>query len=708
MKTIVVRLVEIENKPSALVDAVRDSSDSCRFSVNPLGFADVPRSPFAYWARDSLRSAFRSFAAIETEDRHAAAGAATRDNFRFIRCWWERVDPRPVTGADLADREWVPLAKGGSHARFYSQVHLSVRWASDGAELKAAAGAWRESKGWGNHWKAELHNSEFYGRPGITWSRRSQRGISLRALPKGCIFGEKGPTIFVSTDEADELCSLLAIVNSECWRQLVGMQMAFGSFEVGVVQRTPVAPAIGDDQTLLAAAARRAWFLRHSLDTCVESSRAFVLPALLQVEGRSLAERADGWARRVQAVEVELEEIQAEIDERCFDLYGIDEEDRRAISEGLAGAADGVEADEAGGEVDETDDELEVEAGVDAADLAAQLVSWAVGVAFGRFDVRLATGQRRLPDEPGPFDPLPACSPGMLVGGDGLPLASRPPDYPIDFPESGVLVDDPGDPRDLTAAVRAVFDAMFGGDADARSEETGAALDPRGHDLRAWLRSSFFERHLRLHSKSRRKAPILWQLGTPSGRYSIWLYAHRLTDDTLFRVQSDLLAPKLVYEERQLANLVQDTGGSPSARERREIEAKEAFVEELRLLLEEVRRVAPLWKPTLDDGIVLVMAPLWRLVPHKPWQRELKKKWGELTAGEYDWAQLAMHLWPERVIPKCAQDRSLAIAHGLEDVFWFEDGDGKWQRREEPTAAASELIRERTSIAVKDALGATT
>ena len=128
-----------------------------------------------------------------------------------------------------------------------------------------------------------------------------------------------------------------------------------------------------------------------------------------------------------------------------------------------------------------------------------------------------------------------------------------------------------------------------------------------------------------------------------------------------------MLAPKLAYEERQLTNLVQSSGGSPSAKERREIEAQERFVEELRVLLEEVKRVAPLWRPTLDDGIVLVMAPLWRLVPHKRWQRELKKKWSELAAGKYDWAQLAMHLWPERVVPKCArgsQPRDRARSRG--------------------------------------------
>ena len=93
-----------------------------------------------------------------------------------------------------------------------------------------------------------------------------------------------------------------------------------------------------------------------------------------------------------------------------------------------------------------------------------------------------------------------------------------------------------------------------------------------------------------------------------------------------------------------------------------------------------MKRVAPLWNPNLDDGVIINFAPLWRLVPqHKAWQKELKNTWDELVEGKYDWAHLAMHLWPERVVPKCAKDRSLAIAHGLENVFWEEDDDGKWQ-----------------------------
>jgi hypothetical protein len=293
----------------------------------------------------------------------------------------------------------------------------------------------------------------------------------------------------------------------------------------------------------------------------------------------------------------------------------------------------------------------------------------------------------------------------MLVGDDGLPLGRPQVGYPIAFPETGVLVDDPGHAKDLTATVRAVFDIVFGAVADRWWDDAAAAVDPTNHDLRAWLARSFFGYHLSHYSKSHRKAPILWQIGITSGRYSLWLYAHRLTRDGLFQLQNDVVGPKLGHEERQLTSLIQIAGVSPSASERKDIATQEAFVEELRTMLDEVRRVAPLWNPKLDDGVVLTMAPLWRLVSqHRAWQKELEDKWGELCAGQYDWAHLAMHLWPERVVPKCAKDRSLAIAHDLEDVFWVEGPDQKWHARETPTIAIDQIVRERTSSAVKAAL----
>ena len=492
-------------------------------------------------------------------------------------------------------------------------------------------------------------------------------------------------------------------------RGLVALQLArtelAQSYEVGLIQRTPVPRLSGKDRLVLASLSRDAWSVKRSRDTRNETSRAFALPALLLVKGATLAERSAAWAKRVNTADAELASVQAEIDAHCFELYGIDEADRQILTEGAdsslgepaPGAAD-TDAESEGEEAEEaTFDSLET--------LTAELVSWAVGVAFGRFDVRLATGARALPPEPEPFDALPVCSPAMLTGDDGLPLSSAPPGYPLKLAEGGILVDDPGHPRDLTAAVRAVFDVVFGADADARFREASALLDPKEQNLRNWLSKGFFEQHLKRHSRSRRKAPIVWQLATASSSYSIWLYAHRITKDTFFQVQRDLVAEKLAHEERAQATLEKDAAEGATPRQRKEIAAKETLVEELRTLLDETKRIAALWQPDLDDGVVLTMAPLFRLVPqYKPWQKEIKAAWDGLAAGKFDWAHLAMHLWPERVVPKCATDRSLAIAHGLEDVFWVEATEGKWKARPAPTRSVDDLVRDRTSSAVKASL----
>jgi hypothetical protein len=699
MKTVFIRTLEAPDKGAALLSAIREPHGNLgkrRFVVDPATFASVPRSPFAYWVTERLREVFKELERLEGNGRRVCSGPDTGDDFRCIRAWWE-VSPHDV-GSDGA---WMPHAKGGVFSPFYADVYLLLLWGRAGRRLMSLA-------------SANIRNPAYFSRPGLTWPLRTKSRLSMRAMPSDCIFGHKGPAVFVANDDVENLLALLGVCASSSFRSLIEIQLAAAdakpggaahSFEVGILQSTPVPDFDIASRTAIAALARRAWLHRRSLDTCTEVSHAFTLPAVLQMDGETLAERAAGWVAHVQRIEADLIELVAQIDERCFDLYGIDKIGRRAITDGFVTPSDNQDDSPADDKTEDDDVPEAEESATDPALLAAELVSWAIGVAFGRFDVRLAIGNGEHSAEPQPFDPLPVCPPAMLTGADGLPLRTAPAAYPFGFPENGILVDDPGHARDVTAAVRSVFDVVFGTRADAWWNEVAALLDPRDHDVRAWIRSSFFDHHLTRYSKSRRKAPILWQLATPSRRYGVWLHVHRLTCDSFFQLQNDLIAPKVAHEERKLTELMQGAGGSPSAKERKEIAAQAAFVEELRSMLDEVKRVTPLWNPTLDDGVVLTMAPLWRLVPHhRVWQRELKDKWDELGSAKYDWARLAMHLWPERVAPKCATDRSLAVAHGLEDVFWVEEIAGKWKARSTPTRSVAEIVRERTSAAVKAAL----
>lgn len=553
--------------------------------------------------------------------------------------------------------------------------------------------AFAESRPGVDHWSKRITNTDSYGTAGVTWPLRGIT-FSAQAVPAGSAFSIAGKMAFAPRSQ---LPAWLAVMNSAPFDSLMKLfagKVGGVQYESGLLQRTPTPPIAASDSERLGELARRGWSARRALDTVVEVSHAFVVPAVLQVGGSSLGLRVAVWGDRVAEVEAELGRVQLEIDELCFELYGISEADRRAITDGfgLSESDDELPSD---GSDDDHEAESEVE--LDPVGLAAGLVSWAVGVAAGRFDVRLATGDRAWPAEPDPFDPLPVCSQGMLTGDNGLPMSLPPEGYSLE--PSPVLVDDPGHELDLTARVRTVFDLVFGDQADAWWSDIGAALDPR-NGVEGWLRRGFFDHHLKTYSKSRRKAPVMWPIGTASGSYRVWLYAHQVTDDTLFRVLGDVVEPKLAAEQRRLSDLTQEFGPSPSASQRRGLAAQQSLVDELIELRDQLRAVAPLWSPDLNDGIVIVLSPLWRLFAHhRVWSKELKDRWGKLAKGEYDWAQLAMHIWPERVIPKCAADRSLAIAHDLEDTFWAQDATNadKWHPRRLPTTPIDQLIAERTN-----------
>ena len=652
--TVFLRLMEAEDKVAGLLRGVRDTAAPERFEVEPKEFAKVPGSPFAYWVSDSIRMLFTALPAFESRSRTAKRGPSTCDDYRYLRCYWEVVlDSFHGLGI------WQPYAKGGAFSLYYADVYLCVDWEPRRNTFLGFFGRpGREI--------ARLESCEYFFRPGLTWPRRTN-GLSFRVLPPCCIFADKGPAVFVDEDEPTEILSLAALMNSQAFGYLVSLQLArtelAQSYEVGLIQQTPVSAFDSIATAQLSSLARHAWILKRMFDTVNETSHAFVLPSQI---------RARVSAYDPITIAGELGAIQRAIDDFAFKLYGIYGNDRAQIEQWAGNRSTEVilnaEASELEGNVEKqiTDDR-------------DSLLSWSIGVAFNRFDIRLATGEREAPPEPEPFDPLPAKSPGML------------PDGAAPFhPNSGILVDDPGHSNDLTSLMFSVLEHVE---------------QPVPENLRAWIAKEFFPLHIKMYSKSRRKAPIYWQLATSSASYSVWLYIHAFSDDTLYSVQNDYIAPKLQHEERKLGSMRTEYGGSPTASQRKELAAQQAFVEELRALLEEVKRIAPLWKPNLDDGVIINFAPFWRLVPqNKSWQKEAKRTWDELCAGKYDWAHLAMHLWPERVVPQCATDRSFAIAHGLEDIFWVGGRDGKWQKRPEPTRPIEAIVQERTSTAVKSAL----
>lgn len=645
-----IRLMADEDKGAALAEVLArlraGESDPRMFQVAPESFEQVPGAPFAYWVSEGVRDTFRRLPAFETEERTAKQGLATADDFRFVRLAWET-----ATGDRQSGQRWWAFAKGGVYSPFYADVYLLCNWLSSGRELDAFSGS-------------VVRNPNFYFRPGLTWPRRTTSGLALRVLPAGCIFADKGPATFVADDDPDALLALLAVTKSQAFSILVELQLAAAdaaarSYEVGVIQRTPVPDLSDANCNDLAHLARRAWSLKRALDTAELTSHAFTLPALLQVEGATLAERAAAWQAHIEDTDAQLAVLQAEIDARCFDLYDFSPAERAAA---LGGGEENADA------AAEDDEEDQGAPAADAPGLAAALLDWLTGVAFGRFDMRMATGERAMQPAPEPFEPLPVASPGMLTDASGLPAAAAPAGYPVRFPAHGILAEDGEDPDRLSERVRAALGRVFGPAAhDWEAQLTQALGLRRLEDWFDWP-AGFFADHLARHSKSRRQAPLYWPLSTAGGEVTLWLYAPRLTDQTLYTCVNDFVEPRLARVSETAARL-RAKGTGRSRDEETELERLQNLEGELRALRDDLLGLAPVWKPNLDDGAIVTASPLWRLFRHGKWQKLLKDTWTRLEKGDYDWAHLALSFWPERVRAKCGTDKSLAIAHGLEELY---------------------------------------
>ena len=634
-----IRVLADDNKGAVLSDSLhslqKGDASPAIFSLIPEKFSMIPGSPFAYWVPARIRQLFIDYPQFESDKRNVRVGLQTSDDFQFIRTWWEVTPSRLVSGTPetppeefraqtFAGKRWVPFAKGGEYSPYYADVHLVVNWERDGEEIRNFADL---SSG---KVLSRPQNTDYYFRPGLTWPLRTQLGFNMRQFPTGAIFGHKGP---VASGNEDDLPVYLSISNSIVFSLLLSLQMAFGSYEVGVIQRTPLPPISQPAYKELKNLTLQIVDLKRNIDRNDETTRPFVLPSVTTPnKNGSLSECASLFDTEISKVSVDAGEIQHQIDTIAFDLYGINDKDRKAIEEAFCDRPAPINAPPTA-----------------PPSLTADLLSYTLGTIFGRWDVRYATGERQPPELPDPFAPLPTCSPGMLQGEDGLPLAPHeiPPDYPLKVDADGILVDDEGHPDDIIARVRDGLALIWGNRADAIEKEACEILGIRS--LRDYFRKpgagGFWDDHVKRYSKSRRKAPIYWLLQSAKKNYGIWIYYPRMDGDTLYKALR-YAKDKLAMEERRLEDLRKEreqsgTGGAVVKKMEKEIDGQEAFISELHDFVEKLERAASLnLIPEHDDGVVLTIAPLRELVP---WN-EPKNYWEELIEGKYAWSSIGKQL----------------------------------------------------------------
>jgi hypothetical protein len=474
------------------------------FTVTLGELAEVPGTPFAYWAPKSLRDLFQKFPPLDRDvarmpDKPKIAdvkvGLQTSDDLRFTRFWWEvPVEKIGTTNKEtFQGKKWVPFAKGGKP--FYHDIQLVVNWEKGGEEIR-------------NFPNAVIRNESFYFRAGLTFPNIvSSVRINARVMPDGCIFTVKHQGIFAPNHEQDwALCaflnSLLAAFIHYCMNPLKHGR------DTGELSKFPTNPLILRSPILFTLS-REAHDRLREWATGDETATVFVAPWILQVynavksgnlgmpktghplsrdfEWRygipepalehaqnalqnrfslyALAEACVIWEAELRR---RIDEIQRQIDDEVFHLYEISDEDRAIIE---AEMAKPVETEELEGKETEAEGEPEEEIQPEGVLTAEEHIK--------RLIHYLA--HQVIREDPDGIVPLQDCYP---AGRSELELG-------------------------LVSRVRKKLREIFGEEAMPTVErELQQALGSRLED---WLAREFFGYHVGLY----RLRPIIWQITLP-------------------------------------------------------------------------------------------------------------------------------------------------------------------------------------------------
>ena len=488
-------------------------------------FVNLPDSPLVYWLSPRMRASLRSKALLGNF-ASARIGMATGKNDRYVRVWTEVSQNRigfglPSRMAALASkRKWFPYAKGGPLRKWFGNCDAVVDWENDGHSLQTTKHP-TDDRIWAHNF-----NLDQIFRQAICWTVVTNIDSSFRFFPEGCLFDAAAGLLQAHEESANMW--LLAALNSVSAREFLRLLNPTFNLHPGYLEKVPISESAKTNAETFGrgcvALARADW---DNFETSWDfGDQPLLRPGL---KGATLEASWRNWEAQSTAAIRRMQELETENNRLFIAAYGLDGELQPEVPEA----------------------QITLARAETRRDMAAFL-SYAVGCMMGRYSS----------DHPGLILANAGDTLREFLEKVGKPLAELTfaPD------EDGIIpvLDGEWFEDDIVARTRDFLRATFG---EATLRENLRFLeDSLGKDLRKYFLNDFYKDHLQTY----KKRPIYWLVQSPRKGFSVLLYLHRYTRDTMNLVLNRYLRDYQVKLRNRLAHLTQVQATAPTAKAKTE------------------------------------------------------------------------------------------------------------------------------------------
>lgn len=244
-----------QEKNALLIAGINGSADSVVHRPMQRDILSITDSPVIYYLPPELFDIMIGNPSL-SDFADVRQGLATGDNDRLTRCFWEIDD----------DVRWQPYAKGGGYSKWCGLDWLAVDWQANAAVLRSSSAA-------------RFQSSEYYFRPGLTYTPISRGSLGCRLLDRS-VFDVKGASIFTKGDVPDRI-ALAAHLNTHVGSYLSRVVSQGFELHVGYLSNLPVPREWSMQGTRLAelAIALKSLLVQHEL-----TERAFYINSLVEID----------------------------------------------------------------------------------------------------------------------------------------------------------------------------------------------------------------------------------------------------------------------------------------------------------------------------------------------------------------------------------------------------------------------------------------
>ncbi|MGQ1787985.1 BREX-1 system adenine-specific DNA-methyltransferase PglX [Saccharicrinis sp. GN24d3] len=621
-----IRLVDegtSELKRNKTIEAIQNSNCGWFYVASQLDFEKIPGSPIGYWLRKNVINVFDKEDSLGI-NTIAKQGLATGDNEHFARLWHEVAKKGLCLFADSCERteellyKWYPYNKGGAFRRWYGNIVYVVNWLKNGNEIRN----FKDTKG---KLRSRPQNTQFYFNEGLTWSDVTSGNLSCRYLPIGNIYDISGHSAFPK-DEQERLV-LIAYMNTKFVNKIAKLLNPTLHFQIGDFCNIPT-PSLFFHESVTVIASENINLSKSEWNTR-ETSWDFLQNELNRIASAGLSnpkhhidleESFDLYQQYWQNKFYQLHKNEEELNKQFIEIYGLQEEltpdvpladitilkeeldqkQLKAISERYKSAwqlVDGGQwvVDSAQSPI--TNHQLP-KLPFNPKEIFKQFISYAVGCMFGRYSLDkegliLANQGETLSD----YIAKVQSSKSKVQSIEDLSFV---PDDDNIIP----VLDDEWFEDDIVGRFKAFLKISFG---TANYDKNLAFVeDCLGKDIRKYFLKDFYTDHIKRY----KKRPIYWQFSSPSNSFSVLIYMHRYTPDTLHNILNGYLKEyreKLNTRVEHLDHLIQSGTSAEQTKAAKEKEKLQKVLHELQEYERDIlyplatERIAI----DLDDGVLV-------------------------------------------------------------------------------------------------------